>query len=350
MYTKRSIQKRVQDFYNNQYCPNDNDDNDDNCIEDYTHQCALQWQQGKPIINTEYIHKNHNNNQYTLDRFLYHNNRCGIRDKKQWKQKNKKNNKLYPWKPRFQTEWNTLHTPPHHTLKSGEPSIDQYIPTQMKVINPNKTTSFLMQPTKAMASLIHILVIPNPSHIKLYNGLSLQKEHIPFVNTMMKVGLAIAKKQRETLFNINTITHWHNNNNNNNLPLQQWLQRDSAIPYQQHHSHKPIEKTIEGKTFVSTLKTCKTWTESFNDQQKHITGMDLTPEKASTLASSIEEKGTLPKPQWHIGFHLHPDHTVGLLHMHIVDTTLMTRTGAEEHFHKTAQWKDLKKVIKKHNH
>ncbi len=353
MYTKRSIQKRIQDFYNNRYCPNK--DNDENCIDDYTQQCALQWQQGKPIINTEYIHRD--NDQYTLERihdFQIHNKpyRCGIRDEAWWSEQ-KNNKECKPWKPLFENIWKFIKDiyENDNTLYSLIPSIDQYIPKKMKVFNPIVTTSSTVNPKKAMASLIHILVVPNPSHLKLYNGISLQKEHIPFVNTMMKVGLAIAEKQRETLFNVDTITRWHNTYNNStkeqDISLEKWLQQDSVVPY-----YDGFTCNDNNKEMISSLKSCKTWKDSLIisnvpqiSGEKFVNGMDLTPEKASIVSRSIEEKGTLPPPQWHIGFHLHPDHTVGLLHMHIVDTTLMTRTGANEHFYKTALWKDLRKVI-----
>jgi hypothetical protein len=202
-------------------------------------------------------------------------------------------------------------------------------PKRFKVFNPSGNTTNTPTSHLAMASLVHILVIFNPEFKRIYNAVTIKNKDIDLIDEMVTEGLKVAKKQRKTLVGLigDLFKDCYKARGGTNT-LEQWLCQSSN----------------------GQLKSKGTWLDSLKaiyDSPNKLNGMDLDRSvlDPSILDPSVlEPSGIKKEPQWVIGFHPHPTHSIGYLHLHIMDKTLMTRYS-KGNFDRTVEWNKIKKFL-----
>lgn len=193
----------------------------------------------------------------------------------------------------------------------------------IKVFNPNGTTTCNGTDHSHLSSLCHLLVIPNPTRKRIYNAVYLKKSDREFIKAMCSEGLYVARIQREYLIHYMTLlynqhigcTYQIQNTGN----LIDWLETSSEGMFKR-----------PGTSYKVSLE--KNFSEN-DGSGVCVRGADLTHDAAKKFKWEGGEIKA-PEPEWVIGFHVHPNHSVGLLHLHIMDKTLMTK-DSEENYKKT---------------
>lgn len=191
----------------------------------------------------------------------------------------------------------------------------------------------------AMSSIVHLLVIPDPK-FRMYNIIDFEKgndENI--VNAMLINGLGVANDQRKWIIDnimqpaVTRIINGceYTGKTFTNESFRKWLHAPSCV----------INGTDEnGKTvYEFTLKTQKNWIQ--NDCPS---GFDMTTKAAETWSLSPDGEIIAPEPDWVCGFHVHPEHSVNYLHMHIMDKNMQTN-GSQHNYNKIFSVEDLFKYF-----
>ena len=321
--TKRS--SIITNLTNTKLYKGDNIDNRlDNFRETKTYECVKKWQDGEPLI-----YNPGDKNCEVKD--------TGLNDKDYCQIFNPIFEKIYDIITPLYIENENI--PDSNYMKVFNPDVSTTIITkkELKELNKlkelneltdiqNKELKELKRRINPLSSLVHLLVIPNPEK-RRYNGLSLHAEDINDVNNMFSIGLRKAEEQRnEILEKINEYYLKYKKNKPKKLKsIKEWLETSS-----------------DGK-----LKSKSTWEESFNEiKNTTLDGMDLADGK---IFSSLNEDGTINKfkpPDWVVGFHLHPDHSVGYLHLHVVDNLLRTKGNeSKKNIAKIAPWESLRRKL-----
>lgn len=204
----------------------------------------------------------------------------------------------------------------------------------IKIFNPIETTT-KTEEKGSISSLVHIIVIPTKERI--YNAITLKPEDKILVDKMESEGLKIACLQRATIIQyINYLfIRYINSVFKENKRKKKVLQEDLW---------KWLSNSSGGE-----LKSEKTWLDSitkngFKFENGNV--IDDNPEKGIIIkGADMTEKcakkfrigdGIIlsPPSEYITGFHVHPNHSVGLLHMHIIDKSMLT-IGSEHNIEKT---------------
>lgn len=166
-----------------------------------------------------------------------------------------------------------------------------------------------------LTSLLHLLVVPNPKvYGRIYNAVNLgtyENTDYNYDNVMLrgmrKNGLKNAKRIRPLV--IDRIQNYYNNFikhyrlQNNTETLQKFLSNSSKCLFKQARKEYPENPP--------------------NNIIVH--GADMNTDVAKLWSIGSDGKIVAPEAHYIVGFHVHPNHSVGLLHMHIIDLTLLTR-------------------------
>lgn len=171
----------------------------------------------------------------------------------------------------------------------------------MKIFNPATPPNGELS---GMSSIVHLLVVPNPINLKLFNILGSRSEDVSFINYMACCGEVMAIVNRNYI--IENILIKKINGNWKNKDLINFLCDDII--------------TEKGENLETVLN-------------KKESGFGMTQEAASKWSI---EKGILkvPDPEFVIGFHVFSDNSQNFLHMHVMDKTMETK-NTEHNYKKT---------------
>lgn len=240
-----------------------------------------------------------------------------------------------------------------------------YINPNMKIFNPLNSTSYKISKNGAMTSLVHILVIPNPTWLRRYNVVTLRRNDIEKVDMMAIEGLKVAILQRQTIIQklIEKRHEFHfgkeNKKNyqvtsrlpggNNKHLSQDWLFRDNVIHERNPDEYSSGSSNMDINRYAFKMDG-KSYLETFCDPDWKPQGGNISPtlKKHFRLSESPIPGGQevlFPEAKWKIGFHVHPNHSVGSLHLHIFDENLLTHNG-EHNVEKTIPWFEVKEILK----
>lgn len=204
---------------------------------------------------------------------------------------------------------------------------------------PSSSSTF--EPDKAhVTSLLHLLVVPNPTNSgRIYNAINLNGGDCDLLINMVVRGLTAAIKERpkvinriQKLYERSRVETLHNFLGNSSSGMFKPFEKPDYPNWK--ISILPDIKKLEGETY-------KEFQERFTNEytnQKRVIGCDLNP-LVLPLWSIDDRNGKIvaPKPHFIVGFHVHPNHSVGLLHMHIIDLTLLT-SNSMHNVVKTIPW------------